>query len=110
MYKNGYYVEKDEKEAFYIYTHCYEQMTEVCAELIGADICMRMGNVYFYGIGTEKNYETALKYYQEAEQHYYRKIRNGDFFAKKGLEGVIEKQNEIRKILLDELPDFNWRE
>lgn len=110
MYKNGYYVEKDEKEAFYIYTHCYKQMTEFCAKLIGADICMRMGNVYFYGIGTEKNYETALKYYQEAEQHYYRKIRNGDFFAKKGLEGVIEKQNEIRKILLDELPDFNWRE
>ena len=52
----------------------------------------------------------ALKYYQEAEQHYYRKINNGDFFAKKGLEGVIEKQNEIRKILLDELPDFNWIE
>ena len=49
-------------------------MNEVCAELIGADICMRMGNVYFYGIGTEKNYEMALKYYQEAEQHYYRKI------------------------------------
>ncbi len=109
MYKNGYYVEKDEKEAFYIYTHCYEQMTEVCAELIGADICMRMGNVYFYGIGTEKNYKMALKYYQEAEQHYYRKIHSGDFFAKKGLEGVIEKQNEIRKILLDGLPNFNWR-
>ena len=84
-------------------------MNEVCAELIGADICMRMGNVYFYGIGTEKNYEMALKYYQEAEQHYYRKISNGDFFAKKGLEDVIKKQNETRQILLGKLPDFNWR-
>ena len=109
MYKNGYYVEKDEKEAFYIYTHCYEQMTEACAEMIGADICLRMGNVYFYGIGTEKDYELALKHYQEAELHYYRKINNGDFFAKKGLEDVIKKQNEIRQTLVSELPNFNWR-
>ena len=109
MYKNGYYVEKDEKEAFYIYNHCYEQMTEICAEMIGADICMRMGNVYYYGIGTEKNYELALRYYQEAEQYYYRKINRGDYFAKKGLKGVIEKQNEIRKILLGNLPSFDWK-
>ena len=110
MYKNGYYVEKDEKEAFYIYSHCYAQMNEVCATLIGADICMRMGNVYFYGIGTEKNYELALKFYQEAEQYYYQKINNGDFFAKKGLESVIEKQNEIRNILFRNLPSFDWKD
>ncbi len=109
MYKNGYYVEKDEREAFYIYSHCYEQMTEVCADLIGADICMRMGNVYFYGIGTQQNYELALKFYQEAELYYYKKINNGDFFAKKGLADVIEKQNEIRKILFDNLPSFDWK-
>lgn len=109
MYKNGYYVEKDEREAFYIYTHCYDQMTEDCAELIGADICMRMGNVYYYGIGTDKNYEHALKFYQEAERYYYKKISNGDFFAKKGLEGVIEKQREIRKVLINNLPSFEWK-
>ena len=78
MYKNGYYVQKDEKEAFYIYRHCYEQMTEECADLIGADICMRMGNVYYYGTGTAKNPELALKYYQQAEQYFYIKLKNGD--------------------------------
>ena len=109
MYKNGYYVEKDEREAFYIYRHCYEQMTNGHADMIGADICLRMGNVYYYGIGTEKNYELALKYYQEAEQHFYRKINNGDFFARKSLEDVIEKQDRIRKELLKDLPKFTWK-
>lgn len=108
MYRNGYYVEKDENEAFYIYRHCYEQMTDICAEYIGADICMRMGDVYFYGIGTDKNYYEALRYYQEAEQYFYRKINNGDFFARKGLENVIKNQNEIRNVLVSELPAFEW--
>lgn len=108
MYRNGYYVEKDENEAFNIYTHCYKQMTETCKYYIGADICVRMGNVYFYGIGTEKDYSLALKYYQEAEQYFYTKIKNGDYFARSGLENVIEKQNEIRKKLFGELPDFDW--
>ena len=108
MYKNGYYVKKDEKEAFYIYSHCYEQMTDVCAEMIGADICLRMGDVYYYGIGTEKDYEKALKFYQEAERYFYIKIKKGDYFSKKGLSGVIEKQSEIRKKLFAEMPDFEW--
>lgn len=108
MYKNGYYVKKDEKEAFYIYHHCYNQMTDECTRFIGADICLRMGNVYFYGIGTSKNLELALKYYQEAEQYFYIKIKDGDYFARNGLKSVIEKQNEIRKEIAAELPDFLW--
>ena len=108
MYRNGYYVEKDEKEAFHIYTHCYEQMTETCAKLIGADICKRMGDVYFDGIGTEKNLALALKYYQESEQYFYTKITDGDFFAREGLEYVIKKQGEIRRVLLDNLPSYEW--
>jgi len=110
MYRNGYYVEKDEREAFYIYSHCYEQMSGVYSEPISADICKRMGDVYYYGIGTQKNPESAIKFYQEAEQHYYRKINDGDYFARKGLEEVIEKQNEIRNILLKELPSFEWKD
>lgn len=109
MYKNGYYVEKDEKEAFYIYSRCYEQMSDQCAEMIGADICLRMGNVYYYGVGTEKDYALALKFYQESERYYYKKISNGDYFAKKGLEDVIEKQDRIRKYLLKGLPTFDWK-
>lgn len=108
MYKNGYYVKKDEKEAFYIYRRCYEQMTEKCIDLIGADICMRMGNVYYYGIGTPKNLELALKYYQQAEQYFYVKLKNGNCFSKKGLKEAIVKQSAIRTELSKLLPDFDW--
>ena len=110
MYRNGYYVEKDENQAFYIYRHCYEQMTEQCRELIGADICMRMGDAYYEGIGTEKDYEAALHFYQEAEQWFYFKLRQGDFFAQKGLEHTIERQSAVRKALMKSLPSFDWRE
>lgn len=108
MYKNGYYVEKDEKEAFCIYSRCYELMKSAYTESFGADICMRLGDAYYYGIGTEKDIHIALKYYQKSERYFYSKIESGDYFAKKGLENVIRKQDEIRKELLGELPDFDW--
>lgn len=108
MYKNGYYVKKDEKEAFDIYNYCYSQMTATSKRLIGADICMRMGEVYYYGIGTEKNYELALKFYQESEQYFYQKIKDGAFFARKGLDNVIKKQEQIREVLITTLPTFDW--
>lgn len=109
MYKNGYYVEKDEKQAFYIYSHCYNQMTEISAQIVGGDISMRLGDVYYYGIGTQINLHLALKFYQESEQFFYVRINNGDYYAKKGLEDVIQKQNEIRALLMDDLPGYEWR-
>lgn len=108
MYRYGYYVDKDEEEAYRIYNHCYREMDDYCAELIGADICKRMGEVYFYGIGTAINYELALKMYQEAERYFYRKIRGGDFFARKGLCDVLERLSEIREVLLRDLPRYEW--
>ncbi len=109
MYRYGYYVDKDEAEAYRIYNHCYNQMNDYCADLIGADICKRMGEVYFYGIGTAINYEIALKYYQESERHFYRKICGGDFFARKGLEDVLSALETVRRVIMEGLPAFEWR-
>jgi len=108
MYKNGYYVEKDEDVAFRIYTYCYENLSDYDERLFGADVCLRIGNAYFYGTGTKKDLQLALKYYQEAEQLFYVKLRDGDFFSRKGLESVIEKQGEIRELLAKEMPSFDW--
>ncbi len=110
MYKNGYYVEKDEREAFIIYSTCYREMDDECAYRMGADICLRMGNAFFYGTGTEVNYSTALEFYKEAEKWYYIQIKNGDIFGRKGLESVIEKMNIIRDKLNSELPGYEWNE
>ena len=110
MYRFGYYVEKDERLAMRIYTECYQAREGADDCRIAADICLRMGDVYCEGIGTGKNPGLALKYYQEAERHFYRKIEDGDFFARKGLEKAIERQNAIRKELQENLPGFDWRQ
>lgn len=109
MYRNGYYVDQDEHLAGQLYCQCYEKMSSDDIASIGANICLRMGNVFFYGIGAAKNYQLALKFYQEAEYHFYNQIKKGDFFSKRGLEDVIAKQEEIREILKSQLPDYDWR-
>ncbi len=109
MYRYGYYVAKDENEAFYIYRTCYDELGEKSAPILGADICLRMGDVYFYGIGTEKDYCRALHYYHESESWYYVKIKDGDPFAKNSLLAVIAKQATIREKLLATLPNLNWK-
>ncbi len=108
MYRNGYFVSKNEKEAFYIYTRCMETMSETALHLCGAEIHMRIGDCYYYGIGTEKDLETAIASYQKAENLFREKIRSGDFFLRKSYEHCVKAQSEIRKILESELPKYEW--
>lgn len=108
MYKNGYYVDKDEAESFRIYKHCNELMTEEMRGICGSDVYIRLGNAYQNGIGTDVNLPLALKYYQKAELHLYDRIKNGNYFVVKSLEKVIQSQNEIRALLMMDLPTFEW--
>lgn len=109
MYKNGYYVKKDENLAFNIYNQCYNKLNRFLEDEIGANICMRMGDAYYYGIGTIRDYKSALEFYQKAERYFYKKINEGDFFATNDLEIVVAKQEKIRQMLLKELPSFDWK-
>ncbi len=108
MYRNGYYVKKNEKEAFYIYSHCMETMTQTALHICGAEIHMRIGDCCYYGIGTEKNLEVAIESYQKAENLFREKIKNGDFFLRKSYEHCVKAQDEIRKILENGLPKYEW--
>ena len=108
MYRNGYYVEKNEKEAFYIYTRCAETMTEEAVPMVGADVMMRLGDCYCEGIGTEVDYKLARQYYQRAEVMFYERLEEGDFLIKGCYEKVVQRQNEIRRMLESELSDFGW--
>lgn len=110
MYAKGLYVKEDKTEAAKIYEKCYTHMDDEYKSIIGADICMRMGNVYFEGMGREKNYFEAIKYYQQAEQLFYEKFISGDYVSKRGLRKVIERQNEIRDILIESYPELDWNE
>ncbi len=108
MYRNGYFVNKNEKEAFYIYTRCVDTMNEDTLYICGAEIYMRIADCYYYGIGTEKNLDTAIASYQKAENLFREKIRNGDFFLRKSYEHCVKVQEEIRKTLESELPKYDW--
>ena len=55
MYQNGYYVEKNPKEAFVIYNRCLETMTDEAAPSVAGPVFLRLGNAFLKGLGTEKN-------------------------------------------------------
>lgn len=108
MYRKGYYVEKNEIEAYRIYERCFETMTDRAMPLVGADVMMRIADCYFEGIGTEIDYTLALDYYQKAEHLFYTRLKNGDFLIKNNYEKVIARQEEARKKMKDELPNYDW--
>ncbi|MCR5207763.1 MAG: sel1 repeat family protein [Eubacterium sp.] len=101
MYAKGLYVEKDENFAFSLYEKAYQGIDEFC-DVVG-DICLRMGNCFYYGTGCERDVEAALFFYQRSELYYYSQLKNGDFYKKKMLEDVIKKIDEIRIELKSEI-------
>lgn len=110
MYRNGYYVKKNELEAYYIYKRCLDTMTDEALPYVGADVMMRVADCYFKGIGTEVKYEFALDYYQKAERLFYKRLQEGDFLIKGNYERVIACQEEVRKKMKDDLPSYEWTE
>ena len=110
MYRNGYYVKKDLNEAFAIYDRCYQTMTDEAAGSCGADVAMRMGDCFFYGIGVEQNYRTAFVFYQQAEIMYYDRINNGDYLVRGSLKHVLSNEDKCRGKLVINLPNFEWTE
>lgn len=110
MYRNGYYVKKNELEAYRIYRHCLDIMTDEAMSLVGADVMMRLADCYFEGIGTEVEYEFALDYYQKAERLFYKRLQEGDFLIKGNYKKVIDRQEEARQKMKEELPSYEWTE
>lgn len=109
FYKNGYYVEKDPKEAFRIYEHCAEMMTEESGPLVGADVYMRLSDCFYEGFGVEKDLLVAQRLMSSAENMFYVRLAEGDFYQKRNLEHVLDVLKKIRKEIKDEvLPDLFW--
>ncbi len=104
MYRYGRFVAKDERLAWLLYRRTLEELYESEYPLIGADVFRRMGDCLFEGIGTEADPEQALEMYQNAERWFYVKLKNGDPFARTGLEHVLARQDECRKAIEGELP------
>ena len=108
MYLNGYYVKKNVKEAFYIYTRCLETMTDEAAQSVAGPVFLRLGKMHLYGIGTEQNLMGALACYQRAEFFLFNMVKEGDYKYKKSLLAAIAGQQKVREMLAAELPAGNW--
>ncbi len=109
FYRNGYFVDSDLKEAFIIYNRCAETMTEDAIPLVGADVFMRLGDCYYEGLGVEKDLLTAQRFMSLAENLFYRRLKEGDFYQKSNLEHVLDVLGKIRKEMIeDSLPDLSW--
>ncbi|MBO4355449.1 MAG: sel1 repeat family protein [Clostridia bacterium] len=99
MYKNGYFVEKNEPESFRIYLHCLELMDEEKAPDTAGPLFLRLGDAFLYGIGTEIDAENALSCYQRAEGYLYKMVKDGNVMYRKSLSKAIDGQTKAREIL-----------
>lgn len=108
MYQNGYYVEKNPREAFNIYMHCLTLMTDESAAYAAGPIYLRIGNALLYGNGVDKDYKNALIAFQRAESFLYDMVMNGDEMYKKSLKAAIDGQTKARAKLAEALPKQEW--
>lgn len=103
MYRYGFYVDKDFATARTMYFRSFDILSEIKGCMCMGDICRRVADAFYEGIGVEPNNITALRYYQRAEAEYYNQLKNGDPWAEKYLDYSISRQNEIRQQLIADL-------
>lgn len=109
MYANGLYVEKNPKEAFFIYMRCIETMTQQAEGRVAGPVYLRLGRMFLNGDGTDRDLKSALVCFQKAEAYLYDMVLNGDVMYRKSLDSAIEGQEKARELLAKELPDNTWR-
>ena len=108
MYLNGYYVKKNPVEAFNIYNHCLNTMTDEASRYVSGPVHLRLGDMFLNGVGTKRDPQQALLHYNLAEIMLLQMVRDGDYMYKKSLQSAIEGQKQARERLADELPGQEW--
>ena len=108
MYLNGYYVKKNEREAFFIYNRCLQMAGDEDSRYISGPVHLRLGNMCLNGIGTEKNPQQALLHFNLAEIMLLQMVQDGDYMYKKSLRDAIEGQKKARALLMEKLPGGEW--
>ena len=108
MYLNGYYVPKNEKEAYEIYQRCLETMTDEAAPYAAGPVFLRLGRMYLNGLGTDRDLKAALICFQKAESFLYDMVKEGSVMYKNSLRAAVEGQAKARALLISALPDDEW--
>ena len=108
MYANGYYVAKNEKEAFCIYDYCMSNMTGEAVEKIAGPIYLRLGKAFLYGKGTKPDAKSALICYQKAQLFLMDMAADGNEMYRKSLDAAIDGEAKAREQLMAALPQTEW--
>ena len=102
MYLNGYYVDKDEREAFSLYNRCFD-ISKDDAKIVAGPVHLRLGDMYLKGVGTDWDPEQALFHYNLAEILLYRMVKSGDTMYMQSLRNAVEGQSQARALLMQRL-------
>ena len=94
MYLHGLFVPKNEKEAFYIFMRCIETMTPEMESRVAGPVYLRLGKMFFEGVGTSQNLKNALVCFQKAEAFFCDMVLDGNVMYKKSLEEAIKGQEK----------------
>ena len=108
MYLNGFYVKKNEKEAFRIYNRCLQLINEENEGVVAGPVYIRLGNLLLNGIGVDADTKAALVCYQKAEYFLFNMVEDGNDMYRHSLLNAIEGAENARRKLLADLPDSDW--
>ena len=110
MFRYGFYVEKNDKMTAYLYRRALDLVwkDDMCEQKYAGCVYQRVADLFYEGIGVEKNDAEAFRYYQLAEGYYYKQIAEGDNYHVDQIKVVVEKQKKLRKRLRKTLPDFEF--
>ncbi|WP_091757397.1 tetratricopeptide repeat protein [Butyrivibrio sp. INlla18] len=109
MFKCGHYVDKDEDLARTAYVKAISLLEDNSYFIpCTGKAYLRIGDMYYEGIGTEIDLNFALEAYQKAEAAFYEMLRLGDIYSDSSMKHV---KNRIAEIMLkkDEyIPQIDW--
>ena len=110
MFRYGYYVDKDEDLARIAYIKAIRFLEGDDSYFIPCTgkAYMRIGDMYYEGIGTEIDLNLALEAYQKAEAGFYEMLSLGDLYSDSSMKHVKSRIAEIMAQKEEDVPKIDW--